>query len=66
MNFHFEEMDGCGGYTGNKRVAGFESSRSSGDGRTVEMQRHDGRIGHEFTRRTRAAEIINLLFVAAD
>ena len=53
-------------FTWNKRVAGFESSRSSGDGRTVEMQRHDGRIGHEFTRRTRAAKIINLLFVAAN
>lgn len=52
--------------TGNEGVAGFKSTCSSGDGRAVKVQRHDGRIGHEFTRRSRAAKIINLFFVATD
>ena len=32
----------------------------------MEVQRHDGRVGHELARSARPAEIINLLFVASD
>ena len=52
--------------TGDEGVAGFESSGPSGNGRAVEVQRHDGRVGHELARSARPAEIINLLFVASD
>lgn len=30
------------------------------------MERHDGRVRHEFTRSARSAKIINLFFVATD
>ena len=32
----------------------------------MEVQRHDGRVGHELARSARPAEIINLLFVDSD
>ena len=52
--------------TGNKRVASLESSGSFGDGRRVEMKRHGGGIGHELSRGSRAAKVVDLLLVASD